>query len=148
MIPLERLRELEQGRACDVNSPDYFTAAGELLRIREMAAEIPHVHPNGHARSILMARGEKGLEASLTCALDSYWHAAVVHHAARLAEAQEEYRAAVQENVALIATGAELNEECARLREFAQHGSNCEFGWRGSKCECGLLDILSRGGAK
>ncbi len=57
--------------------------------------------------------------------------------AARLAEAQEQYRAAVAENVALIAQVAELKEECARLRdEYVKH------------CQAFAHPALSRGGAK
>ena len=139
MIPLDRLRELEQGRACDVNSPDYFAVTSELLHIREMAAEMPEV-----AHSLECALAVNGRHGC-TCYVEGIIFIRDAAHAAKLAEAQEQYRAAVAENVALIATGAELKEECARMREFAQHGSNCEFGWGGSKCECGLLDILYRG---
>ena len=140
MIPLDRLRELEQGRACDVNSPDYFAVTSELLHIREMAAETVQ-DAAVFARRILDVApiaGQHRQTAALIGMRDNVW-------ADNLAEAHWQYRAAVAESVALIAQVAELKEECARLRKdlqlYGQHYDDCV----GLVCRCGYHDALSRG---
>lgn len=106
MIPLDRLRKMASSM-----DPDLHVCASELLRIRELAAEMP----NPHDQNVWM-----GEEIELRDAA----------HATRLAEAQEEYRAAVQENVALIAQVAELKEECARLRKIVESNDDFERDFR------------------
>ena len=120
MIPLEDLKAIASGSAGTWR--ELAPLARELLRIREMAAEMPSAEDEAYRLVNEYNKRPKN---------NNVWMGVL----------EEVIRDAIE----LIAQVAELNEECARLREFAQHGSNCEFGWGGSKCECGLLDILYRG---
>ena len=107
MIPLDRLRKMASSM-----DPDLHVCASELLRIREMAAEMPDA---AGIKAVFLTHPEKRRGVQWIRLRDAAW-------AARRVEVLERYCAAVAESVALIAQVAELKEECARLRdEYAKH---------------------------